>query len=113
MRALIVILVVMGAISAQSNGETDKSTIEAVVAQFTEAWNRHDAHSFTAVFTEYADLTNWRGTHARVRKTVEGFHAPMFASAMFKDSHLNCQLRSVRFLKPDVAIAGRLGDDGR
>jgi len=85
--------------------ETDQSAIESVIAQFGDAWNRHDAHSFAALFAEDADFTNWRGTHARGRKAVEEFHAPLFSSAMFRDSRQTCRLRNIRFLKPDVAIA--------
>ena len=35
---------------------------------------------------------------------MEEFHAPIFAT-IFKGSHQNGQVRSVRFLKPDIAIA--------
>jgi uncharacterized protein (TIGR02246 family) len=86
-------------------GETDQSAIEALIARFMGAWNQHDAHAFAALFAEDADFTNWRGAHARGRKAVEELHAPLFTSAVFKDSHQTCRLRNVRFLKPDVAIA--------
>jgi len=93
----------VGVVGAQPNRETDKSAIEAVVARLM-AWNQHDAHALAALFAEDADFTNWRGTHARGRKAVEVLRAPLFTSAVFKDSHQTCQLRRVRFLKPDIAI---------
>jgi uncharacterized protein (TIGR02246 family) len=40
--------------------EADKSAIEALVTQFNEAWNRHDAHALAALFAEDADFTNAR-----------------------------------------------------
>jgi len=32
--------------------------------RFTDAWGRHDAKAFAAVFAEDADFTNWRGIGA-------------------------------------------------
>jgi uncharacterized protein (TIGR02246 family) len=90
---------------AQQHAETDKSAIEAVVTQFKDAWNQHDAHAFAALFTEDADFTNVRGEQASGRKAVEDMHAPLFIGVVFKDSRLTGELRSVRFLKPDVAVA--------
>jgi uncharacterized protein (TIGR02246 family) len=91
--------------AAQPSHETDKPAIEAVIVRFMDAWNQHDAHAFAALFTEDADFTNVRGTHAQGRKGVEEFHAPLFTGPVFKDSHQTGQLRGVRFLKPDVAVA--------
>jgi uncharacterized protein (TIGR02246 family) len=97
-------MIAVGVVGAQPENETDGQAIQVVVAQFLDAWNQHDAHAFAALFSEDADFTNVRGTHAHGRKAVEEFHAPMFAT-IFKASHQTGQLRSVRFLKPDIAIA--------
>jgi uncharacterized protein (TIGR02246 family) len=86
-------------------GETDQSAIEALIARFRDTWNQHDAHALAALFAEDADFTSWRGTHARGRKAVEELHAPLFTSAVFENSRQICRLRSLRFLKPDIAIA--------
>jgi len=76
-KPLIGILIAVGVVGAQLENTTDKRAIEAVVARFMEAWNhRHDAHAFAALFTEDADFTNVRGTHAHGRTAVEEFHAP-------------------------------------
>jgi hypothetical protein len=56
--------------------EADKSAIEALVAKFNDAWNRHDAHALAALFAEDADFTNVRGEHAGGRKAIEDMHAP-------------------------------------
>jgi uncharacterized protein (TIGR02246 family) len=101
---MIVALIAVGIVSAQEHSETDKRTIGVVVGRFMDAWNRHDAHALAALFSEDADFTNVRGTHARGRTGVAGFLAPLFIGA-FKESHITGRLRSVRFLKPDIAIA--------
>ncbi len=88
--------------SAVDAHEKDRAAIAQTVANFVSAWNLHDAHAFAATFTEDADFTNVVGTHASGRENVEAFHAPMFAER-FKDSHQTGQIRSIRFLRPDLA----------
>ena len=51
----------------QPKTETDEQAIVAVIDRFVDAWNRHDAKAFAAVFAEDADFTNWRGTGASGR----------------------------------------------
>lgn len=80
----------------------DRAAIEQTVERFLDAWNKHDAHAFAMTFTEDADFTNVAGMHARGRANVEKFHAPVFAT-IFKDSHQTAQIRSIRFLTPDLA----------
>jgi ketosteroid isomerase-like protein len=70
----------------QTKGEIDPQAVTAVIDRFMDAWNRHDAKAFAAVFSEDADFTNWRGEGASGRSKIEAFHAPMFAT-IFKNSH--------------------------
>jgi len=80
----------------------DRAAIEQTVERFLDAWNTHDPHAFAMTFTEDADFTNVAGMHARGRANVEKFHAPVFAT-IFKDSHQTAQIRSIRFLTPELA----------
>jgi uncharacterized protein (TIGR02246 family) len=87
---------------AADTHDKDRVSIAQTVANFVNAWNIHDAHAFAMTFTEDADFTNVVGTHASGRANIEAFHAPMFAG-IFKDSHQTAQVRSIRFLRPDLA----------
>jgi len=80
----------------------DRAAIEKTVANFADAWNKHDAHAFALTFAEDADFTNVLGAQAQGRDKIESFHAPTFAG-MFKDSHLTDTVRSIRFLTADLA----------
>jgi hypothetical protein len=40
----------------QTKSESDQQAIVAVIDRFVEAWNRHDAKAFAAVFAEDADF---------------------------------------------------------
>jgi len=86
----------------QTKGETDQQAVVAVIDRFVDAWNRHDAKAFAAVFAEDADFSNWRGEGASGRSKIEAFHAPMFAT-IFKNSHQSYTAINTRFIRPDVA----------
>jgi uncharacterized protein (TIGR02246 family) len=83
-------------------GGTDEQAIRTVLNRFTEAWNRHDAKAFAAVFAEDADCTNWRGDSAKGRAGIEAMHAPSFGT-IFKHSHQEHTDIKIRFIRPDVA----------
>jgi uncharacterized protein (TIGR02246 family) len=82
--------------------DKDRAAIAQTVANSVNAWNLHDAHAFAMTFTEDADFTNVAGIHANGRASVEAFHAPRFAG-VFKDTHETAAIRSIRFLRTDLA----------
>jgi uncharacterized protein (TIGR02246 family) len=88
--------------SAASAHEKDRAAIAQTLANFVNAWNLHDVHAFAMTFTEDADFTNVAGSHASGRANIEAFHAPAFAG-VFKESHQTSVIRSIRFLRPDLA----------
>jgi uncharacterized protein (TIGR02246 family) len=80
----------------------DEEGVRKVLADFVEAWNKHDAKAFSMVFAEDADFTNVAGVSAHGRTEVEKFHAPRFETT-FKDTHQKITETKIRFIKPDVA----------
>jgi uncharacterized protein (TIGR02246 family) len=82
--------------------QVDAQQIHGVMDAFVDAWNRHDAKAFAAVFAEDADFTNWRGMGASGRSKIEEFHAPLFAT-IFKNSHQTMTDINIRFVRADVA----------
>jgi uncharacterized protein (TIGR02246 family) len=80
----------------------DRAAIERTAKSFLDAWNKHDARAFAMTFTKDADFTNVARIHARERANVETLHARVFAT-VFKASHQTAQIRSIRFLTPDLA----------
>ncbi len=105
---------------AKSTASTkDEEGIRKVLADFIEAWNKHDAKAFSMVFAEDADFTNVRGTSAHGRAEVENFHASPFATR-FKDTNQKMTKTKIRFIKPDVAavdawweMSGAKGPEGQ
>ena len=88
--------------ASKETEERDRAAIGQTLKAFQDDWNKHDAHAFALTFTEDADFTNVAGMHAHGRANVEAFHAPVFAG-IFKESHQTGTIRSIRFLKPDLA----------
>jgi len=88
--------------AGQQTQAADELAIHGVMDSFMDAWNRHDAKAWTAVFTDDADFTNVNGISASGRSDIEQFHANVFAT-IFKDSHQKYTGIKIRFIRPDVA----------
>lgn len=127
MRNVLVFLLVIAAgvlCAAQGPAGADYSADEAAIKavmtdRFLAGWNAHDAHLFASAFSEDADFTNVRGMSASGRATIEKLHAEIF-ERLFKQSHQTAEVKKIRFLKSDVAVAdvrwemtGALDADGK
>jgi uncharacterized protein (TIGR02246 family) len=106
-------------VSGGSGRARDEEAIRNVLADFIDAWNRHDAKAFSMVFAEDADFTNVSGVSAHGRSEVEAFHAPRFATK-FKDTRQRITEVKIRFIRDDVAavdarweMTGAKAPDGR
>ena len=87
--------------SAQSADETE---ITSIALKQGEAWTRHDAKAYAALFTEDCDVINivgwrWKGRNDVERKLTEAFRF------VFRDSRLTITEVDTRFLRNDVAVA--------
>lgn len=91
-----------GGAAKSTSSAKDEEEIRKVLADFVEAWNKHDAKAFSMVFAEDADFTNVRGTSASGRAEIEKFHAPLFATR-FKGTSQKMAKTKIRFIRPDVA----------
>jgi uncharacterized protein (TIGR02246 family) len=100
--ALVVSGQTMNGNRADIGRERDEKSIRKVLADFVEAWNKHDATAFSLMFAEDADFTNVRGISVHGRTEVAKFHAPRFATS-FKDSKQTMTKIQIRFIRLDVA----------
>ena len=65
----------------------DEAAIREVQVQQAEAWNRHDAHAYAALFSDDGDVVNvvgwwWKGRPEIERKLTDAF-AVMFRESRF------------------------------
>ncbi len=81
----------------------DERSVRQVVGQVQEAWNAHDGKAFASPFAADADYVVVNGMYAKGRDEVEKGHTGLFNS-IYKDSRNVAIIRSVRFLRKDVAV---------
>ena len=82
----------------------DAQAVRRVAEEVGEAWARQDAKAVGAHYTEDADYVNIMGLVLEGRKAIEVRHAEIFTTVL-RGSHANFEVRSVRVLSPEVAVA--------
>jgi uncharacterized protein (TIGR02246 family) len=82
----------------------DERAIQDLVKGLEDAWNAYDSKSFAAPFAEDANFIQIFGGQLDGRAAVEASHRAIF-DTIYKGSQASFTLRSIRFVRPDVAIA--------
>jgi uncharacterized protein (TIGR02246 family) len=104
---MILAFICLGATSvkAQSpqNSSADEAALKQIVQQVQDGWNAHDGKAFAAPFAADADYVVVNGMKLKGRDEIEKGHTQIFAT-IYKDSHNVGTVKSVRFLRPDVAV---------
>jgi uncharacterized protein (TIGR02246 family) len=89
---------------ARCDTEQDKAAVRDVAGtQQADAWNKHDAKAYAALFTEDGDCVNvvgwwWKGRGEIEKKLTDAY---LF---VFKESVLTFKEVDVKFLAPDIAV---------
>jgi uncharacterized protein (TIGR02246 family) len=91
-------------VTSAAGENADEAAIRQVEMQQQEAWNRHDAKAYAALFTEDGDCVNvvgwwWKGRAEIEKKLTDAF------AFVFRESALTVGEISVRFLSPELAVA--------
>jgi uncharacterized protein (TIGR02246 family) len=102
--SLLSLALVFATAVVAAGSSKDDDGVRAVVAQFQDAWNRHDMDAFAALFAENADFVNVRGTRWIGREAIKNGHV-VGHSTVFKNSVLTITETNVRFLAPEAAVA--------
>ena len=82
---------------------TEEQAIRDILNQLESAWNTSDSKSFAAVFAEDANFIQMFGGQLDGRIAIEASHLHIFET-IYKRSHADFLLQSVRYVRPDVAI---------
>ncbi|WP_125612261.1 SgcJ/EcaC family oxidoreductase [Specibacter cremeus] len=89
--------------------QDDREAITAVLAEMNDAWARHDADAYGALFTEDATYVTFVGTHYSGRADIVACHRTLF-SKFLKNTRLAADIIDIRFPGPDTAIVTGRGD---
>ena len=95
-------LVLVPALSAQTP-TADEAAIKQLVQQVQDAWNAHDGAAFSAPFAADADYVVINGSKIKGREEIEKGHTAIFTT-VYKDSRNIGTVKSIRLLRPDVAV---------
>lgn len=81
----------------------DEEAIRQIVKDVEAGWNAHDGKKFAAPFAADADYVVVNGMYLKGRDAIETGHTGIFTT-IYKDSRNAAIIKSVRFLRKDVAI---------
>jgi len=82
----------------------DEAAIHGLVEAFVGGWNAADGAACAAPFASDADFVAITGLKARGRDLIARGHAEIL-STVFKGTRLSATVESIRFVRPDVAVA--------
>jgi uncharacterized protein (TIGR02246 family) len=101
--ALMLFSVQVSNVYASQNSNKDEDAIRQVVQQVQDGWNAHDGKAFAAPFATDADYVVVNGMRLTGREAIEKGHTGIFTT-IYKDSHNVATVKSIRFLRSDVAV---------
>ncbi len=93
---------IVAAAPQDSAQDKDRAAIAKSVQNYMDSWNTHDVHAVAMTYTEDCDFVNNFGSPTHGRAGMEATFGP-FMSGPYSATHQTGTVRTVRFLKPDVA----------
>jgi uncharacterized protein (TIGR02246 family) len=85
-----------------------EATINDLLRQLSESWQRGDGAAFGAPFAEDAEYITATGDHLHGRQAIAELHQRIF-DGIFKNSRLGGQLKTMRCISPDVVLVQSVG----
>jgi uncharacterized protein (TIGR02246 family) len=101
---VIFFLLTTYSLGVAQNTDKEQKAIEDQVDAFFTSWNNHDFREMQNYIDKDCDFVNIVGMHWKGREDIQYAHQSMH-EAHFKDVPLEKRSVSVRFVKPDLAIA--------
>ena len=87
----------------------DRTAVMLLVYALEDAWARHDADAYGALFTSDATYTTFLGTRYRGRSEIVESHRALFARAQ-RGTRIANDILDIRFYGPDTAVLTSSGD---
>jgi len=102
--AVLMVMMAHHASAPAADRARDESEIRQLQARQQDAWNRHDAKAYAALFTDDGDVVNVVGWWWHGRGEIER-QLTAASAVVFRESRLTITDVQVRFLARDIAIA--------
>ncbi len=101
--AVILTVALSGKAQTSEKMSRDETDVRQIVQQVQDGWNAHDGKAFAAPFAADADYVIVNGMQIKGREAIEKGHIGIFTT-IYKDSRNIATIKSVRFLRKDVAV---------
>jgi uncharacterized protein (TIGR02246 family) len=89
--------------SVSGSRAEDESAIQKIIGRLQDGWNKGDGKAFAAPFAEDADYVIVNGMRIKGRDVIATGHQNIF-DTIYKNSHNEGTIQSIRFIRADVAI---------
>ena len=89
---------------AQDGHGADEAAIRENVRQLESGWNTKSGELFAKPFAEDADYVVINGMYIKGRSVIATSHQRIF-DTIFKDTTITLNVKQIRFLRTDVAVA--------
>lgn len=101
--AVILAFALTGLAQTTPKMSEDETAVRELVQKVQDGWNTHDGKAFAAPFHTDADYVIVNGMFINGREAIEKGHLGIFTT-IYKDSRNVATIKSVRFLRNDVAV---------
>jgi uncharacterized protein (TIGR02246 family) len=106
-RSILAVSLVCVSLSSTAQTANDSATIQSILKEEVESWNKGDAIVYSQRFADNGTFTNIRGMFFTGHKEFLDRHVEVF-KGMFLHTTLQQKVVSFRFVAPDVAIVETL-----
>jgi len=100
----LLLLTISNTLHAQNPRTADETAIRENVKQLESGWNKKSGAIFAKPFAEDADYVVINGMYFKGRAEIQTAHQQIF-DTIFKETTVTFDIRQIRFLRPDVAVA--------
>jgi len=97
------LLVITVSAQAQNEHAADDAAIRKNVQQLEDGWNTKSGALFAKPFAEDADYVVINGMYLKGHSLIQTGHQQIF-DTIYKDTTLKLTVKSIRYLRPDVAV---------
>lgn len=101
--AITLVLALSGKAQTSPKMSPEETAVRQIVQQVQDGWNAHDSKAFAKPFSAGADYVVVNGMYTNGRDAIEKGHTGIFTT-IYKDSRNIATIKSVRFLRNDVAV---------
>jgi uncharacterized protein (TIGR02246 family) len=98
----VIVLAPIAGGGPQNSQDADRAALDKAVQGYMDSWNTHNVHGVGMTYTEDCYFVNNFGDVTHGRDGMEKTFG-LFMTGVYSETHQTGTVKSIRFLKPDVA----------